>query len=532
MSVAYRFNDISIRNKLLLAFTCVLAGLLLVGAVAYVSLARLGASVVALTDQSMPREAATTRILLSAQRYRTSEFAHISALTPNDQKPIEDDLDKEEAAIETALNALDTLFKGSDEQALLADVRAHWGVYRQYFRKEIMPISREALGNIAVRNLLGEHQQKFLQMQRSLGDLAARSTQEAKGTAEYAVGQQQTAKVTIVAVCLALVALGVLFAHLVAHAISGPLSEAVRVAKAVAGGDLTQRLRVQSRDELGQLLNALNDMTQHLTQMVSHVREGTSEIALASAEIAAGNSDLSARTERQASSLEETAATMEQITEATQLNSQSAQRANDLSLKASKVAVQGGDAVKRVIDTMGRIQQSSRMITDIIGTIDNIAFQTNILALNAAVEAARAGDQGRGFAVVASEVRGLASRCAEAARQIKQLIMTSTEQVEHGGELVNDAGQTIAQVVQFVGTAAKMVEEIANSSEQQADSIAQMNEAFNDLDTATQQNSALVEETSAAAQSLRVQAARLVEVVSVFRTDASTSAPALPFVGR
>jgi methyl-accepting chemotaxis protein-1 (serine sensor receptor) len=326
------------------------------------------------------------------------------------------------------------------------------------------------------------------------------------------------------AICLGglgfgLVLAGVLGALLV-RGIVRPLEEAVQVAAAVAGGDLTRRIEVRSRDETGRLMQALKDMNDALARIVSQVRGGTDGIATASGQIAAGNLDLSARTERQAGSLEETAASIEELTSTVRQNAENARQANALALSASEVAQEGGAVVARVVRTMGAINQSSARIADIIGVIDSIAFQTNILALNAAVEAARAGEQGRGFAVVASEVRGLAQRSAAAAREIKALIDDSVQEVRHGSELVDQAGSTMATIVQGVARVTAIMGEITTASLEQAAGIEQVNLAVGQMDQVTQQNAALVEQASAAAQALREEADALARTVGAFRLAA------------
>ncbi|WBS03491.1 methyl-accepting chemotaxis protein [Pseudoduganella sp. SL102] len=330
----------------------------------------------------------------------------------------------------------------------------------------------------------------------------------------------------------AAVTLGALCSWVLTRGIVRPIQEAVELAETVASGDLTRSIDATTNDETGALLRALRHMNDSLVKIVTEVRGGTETIAGASGEIAAGNLDLSSRTEQQAASLQETAASMEQITGTVRQNADNASQANQLAITASTVATEGGAVVGQVITTMGSINESSRKIVDIIGVIDGIAFQTNILALNAAVEAARAGEQGRGFAVVASEVRTLAQRSAAAAKEIKGLIGDSVQKVDAGAKLVDQAGATMEQVVESIRRVADIMGEITHATKEQAVGIGQVNQSIGLMDEATQQNAALVEQSAAAAGSMQDQAAKLAQVVGLFKLDAraaaiATAAPAL-----
>ena len=300
-------------------------------------------------------------------------------------------------------------------------------------------------------------------------------------------------------------------------AVLGPLEEALRLAGQIAQGDLTGQIVTRSNDEVGQLITALADMQGSLSSMVAHVRQNAESLEAASSEIAQGNHDLSARTESQASALEETAASMEELSSTVRQNADNARHANQLAQSASAVAVQGGEAVAQVVNTMTGINESSRKIADIIGVIDGIAFQTNILALNAAVEAARAGEHGRGFAVVAAEVRSLAQRSAEAAKEIKTLISDSVGRVEQGSALVDRVGATMKEVVDSIRRVTDIMGEISAASTEQSQGVAQVGEAVTNMDQVTQQNAALVEQMAAAASSLKGQSEELVQTVAVFK---------------
>jgi methyl-accepting chemotaxis protein len=345
---------------------------------------------------------------------------------------------------------------------------------------------------------------------------ASIDAQIARSSASFASTLQFTA-LAFGGVLLLVVAAVVPLTLLNSRSIVSPIDYARRVAQAVAGGDLTMQIRADGRDEAADLLRALAQMQSSLRSIVGDVGSAADSIGTASREVASGNADLSTRTEQAASNLQQTASSMSQLTGTVRQAGDAAAQANQLAHRAASVAQRGGAVVAQVVSTMDQINTSSKKIVDIIGTIDGIAFQTNILALNAAVEAARAGEQGRGFAVVASEVRSLAQRSAEAARQIKGLIVSSVERVEAGSKLVGEAGATMTEIVASVQRVSDIIGEISAAAAEQNQGIVQVNGAVTELDRMTQQNAALVEQSAAAAESLREQAHQLAGVVSVFR---------------
>ena len=354
-------------------------------------------------------------------------------------------------------------------------------------------------------------------VQQRVDQLSAMEQRLVVESGARASAQAQSARWMLLLLGLAGLVSGVALAYWITRSITGPLREAVQVAQAVAAGDLTSRVEVRSGDETGQLMQALKDMNQSLQEIVGRVRSGSDTIATATSQISAGNLDLSSRTEEQASALEQTAASMQELAGTVKQNFDSGKHANELAESASQVAIKGGSVVAQVVHTMEAINASSRKIADIIGVIDGIAFQTNILALNAAVEAARAGEQGRGFAVVASEVRSLAGRSAVAAKEIKELISASVDNVSAGCTLVEQAGSTMTDVVAAIQRVTHIVGEISAASAEQSQGVAQVAEAITHMDQTTQQNASLVEESAAAADSLKDQAQGLVRVVSVFK---------------
>ena len=352
--------------------------------------------------------------------------------------------------------------------------------------------------------------QRYEERQRALAQASVRQSDANMSNAQWAL-------LVLGAVCL--VAGGVM-SYAITRTIVAPLLQVAKVTREIAAGDLTHQVEVRGNDEVAETLRAVSEMQASLQRLVGDVRAATDSITIASSEVAAGSQDLSGRTEQAASNLQETASSMEQIAGTVQHSSDSARTANQLASGAAAAASQGGEVVGRVVSTMDAISEGSRRIADIIGVIDGIAFQTNILALNAAVEAARAGEQGRGFAVVASEVRALAHRVAEAAKEVKTLINASVEQVDAGSSLVHEAGASMGQIVDAVQRVSDVMGEISAAASEQTDGIRQVNMAVNHLDQMTQQNAALVEQSAAAAESLKDQAARLSQVVSVFKLPA------------
>ncbi|MBI2747770.1 MAG: Tar ligand binding domain-containing protein [Burkholderiales bacterium] len=347
---------------------------------------------------------------------------------------------------------------------------------------------------------------------------------QVKEAAEAAIRAETHYRNALIAFVLVIV-LGGLPAAVLTLALMARLRSGFRLASesatAIAGGDLSHSVPQSGSDEIGQLLSQMETMRRGLHRVISQVRHGSDSIASASSEVATGTQDLSNRTEQQASSLEQTASASEELASTVQNNAENAAQASQLAASASDVASRGGSVVSQVVDTMDAINTSSRKIVDIIGVIDGIAFQTNILALNAAVEAARAGEQGRGFAVVASEVRSLAQRSAEAAKEIKTLISDSVEKVGVGTQQVAQAGSTMQEIVAGIKRVADIVGEIASASREQSAGIAQINQSVTQLDGVTQQNAALVEETSAASNALQEQARELASVAASFKLESS-----------
>jgi methyl-accepting chemotaxis protein len=430
------------------------------------------------------------------------------------------------AAVEKSLAATDDLlgkaaplFSSEEAKRVFVEVEASLAAYQRHLATALNMAAQDNLltRSDALTKALADARVESTKIDNLFTQLSRIKESNAK-EANDLTDQLYAASLTMMLILIATaVGVGMALGFFISRSITVPLNEAVRVAETVAAGDLTSRIEVTSKDETGQLLTALKVMNTSLLGIVSNVRSSSESIATGSSQIAIGNNDLSQRTEEQASNLEQTAASMEELTSTVRQNSETARQANQLAVTASEAAVQGGEVVGQVVGTMQDITDSSRKISDIIGVIDGIAFQTNILALNAAVEAARAGEQGRGFAVVAGEVRNLAQRSAGAAKEIKTLINDSVEKVEMGSKLVDDAGRNMENIVSQVKRVTDMISEISAASVEQSQGISQVGDAVQQLDQVTQQNAALVEESAAAADSLKSQAARLAEIVGVFK---------------
>jgi len=420
----------------------------------------------------------------------------------------------------SAMDAYTKLISSPEEQRISDSIKSSWASYLEVDDRIAKLIDAGSGSSAEARQLAaGDASTRFTATLDQIdSDIKLNHDGSTAEVAKAGDAFRSARMWTLLLSALALV-VGASTAVVITRSITGPLRRSVEVAETVARGDLSAAIHVDGKDELSQLLGALRHMNERLLDTVSRVRSSSESIATGSSQIAAGNTDLSQRTEEQAASLEETAASMEELTSTVKQNADNASQGNALAARASETAARGGEVVSRVVDTMHGISSSSQQVAQIISVIEGIAFQTNILALNAAVEAARAGEQGRGFAVVAGEVRTLAQRSAAAAKEIKDLIDESVNRVNSGSALVDEAGRTMSEIVQSVRQVSDLMGEISAASGEQHRGIEQVNIAISQMDEVTQQNAALVEEASAAAQSMAEQARSLREAVAVFTTS-------------
>ena len=519
-----RFNNLNISTRLAIGFSALIV---VIAAIVTLSLARLGdineSLELVVNDRYKKINIINTisgKVDDVAISLRNQLFMTDPAQIENERKTIET-LSAENTKLYDELGRLITNPEARAKFDKVTETRKSYSA----LRKEIDQLATTGEKDAAIKLMLEKMvplQKTYFAQLDDLSDMQQKLMD--KSVADAEATYTTTRNIMLVSGVLAAL-FAAFIAWTISRSITRPLSRAVEVAETVAAGDLTAVIHAHSTDETGRLLQALAAMNQKLKAIVLEVRRGTDSMVTASTQIATGNLDLSSRTEEQASALEETASSLEQLTSSVKQNADHTRKSSELAGNATQVANQGGQAVKQVVQTMGAINDSSRKIVDIISVIDGIAFQTNILALNAAVEAARAGEQGRGFAVVATEVRSLAPRSATAAKEIKELINDSVDQVTAGTELVAQAGNTMDAVVESIEQVSHIVGEISSATREQSDGIEQVNQAIMQMDNTTQQNAALVEEAAAAAQALQDQAQRLLELVSVFRLDELGGSP-------
>ncbi len=511
----------SIATQLYAGFGAVLGLMALLGGLSLVALHRVDVQAESLADKWMRSVGHLSEMRLAMNEARDFEIKHSRATDRSYQSEYEEKIanalkqvaDQEAAALK--------LLTTPAEREMGGKLESTWQAYLK-FSGQVLALGRDkkqqdaadisdGAASMSIDEALGAlnalNRYSFEQ-----GEVAGKATAAIYTEARWGVlGLMLVALAFVLGMALAIT-------RRLIRQLGGEPVEAMAVASAVASGDLTTRIVLRPGDT-SSLMARLQTMQEGLVKAVTQVRQGSERVATASLQIADGNLDLSGRTEQQASALQQTTATMEELGSTVRSNADSARQAEQLARGASTVAVQGGERVGEVVQTMKGINDSSRKIADIISVIDGIAFQTNILALNAAVEAARAGEQGRGFAVVASEVRSLAQRSATAAREIKDLINASVQRVEQGSAQVDQAGQTMQEIVSAINRVTGIVAEISTASAEQSSGVGQVCQAVSQMDQATQQNAALVEQSAAAAESLKLEAQQLVQAVAVFRVS-------------
>ena len=514
MSFANLLEQMKIRTRLTMGFLLVF-GLTAVGTVAGIwKLDGLGATV----DQLVGVHA--TRLSV-AQRWEAD--ISLNAARTNDLLLVDDpqliatlkhDIEATSKQITVDQEQIVALASTDEDKSALQSIAEHRAKYRD--SRQLLIEGKEAGDDVRSDLTRGLQPlvKSYLESVHQFVDIEQRELAAARVSADEEV---RNARVMMIILLVVGFGASLLAAASAAGSISGRIRLARESCVRIAAGDLTEHLKVTGRDEVAEMMVALRDMQESLQRIAGKVRETAESVSTAATEIAAGNTDLSARTEEQASNLEETAASIEEMTATVGQNAQNAGKAHEVAASAVMVAQRGGEAVDEVVKTMEGIQASSRKIGEITGLIDSIAFQTNILALNAAVEAARAGEQGRGFAVVAAEVRSLAQRSADAAREIKGLIAESVQRANTGAKLAGGAGETMIEIVASVNRVSQLIGEIATATTEQSSGIAQTHGSVSQLDKVTQQNAALVEESTAASEQLRILAGEMTEAVAVFK---------------
>jgi methyl-accepting chemotaxis protein len=523
------FSNLSIGKRLGGGFAVLLALLLVVAGIGFTQLQNLMGKLNGVNDNTIPSILAMGGVQDAANDARRYELRALGAEDISERQKAYENINLSSEAFGKAARNYEALLSDETDRRLYKAVTDAGAAYFAAINENKAAIfaakESQEKGHIAAEAVLKGTFEKFRKVEAEITALENYNIKVASEAAAEAKKSFANSAVLFAIVTAISIFAVIFFAWGISRSITLPLSEAIRVAGQIAEGDLRTSFSSTSRDEVGQLMAALQNMVTSLKNVIGEVKSASDQIATASSEIAQGNADLSSRTENQASSLQQTAASIEQLTSTVKQNADSARQANQLAAAASMDASRGGEVVSQVVTTMSDIQDSSKRISDIISVIDGIAFQTNILALNAAVEAARAGEQGRGFAVVASEVRTLAQRSAQAAKEIKTLISTSVEKVDIGSRLVGDAGKSMDEIVSSVQRVTDIIAEISAATTEQSQGIEQVNVAVNQLDTMTQQNAALVEQSAAAASSLKDQTIKLNTSVSKFSVDASDSAP-------
>ena len=528
----------TVKTKLSAAFTCLALLTMVVSLLALQALSEANLNLVRFVEGINARAHLAERVRTAVDRRAIAARNLVLVTSPADLAAEKDAVTSAHTDVNTSLAELQAKMASKDVAADARDLVAKIaGVEQRYgpVATDIVALALQNQKEAAIRKMNEECRPLLAQLieaTRQYSELTRLRSQQMIEEAAQAYAHRRNILIaaSVMAFVLA-VLMGQLIARGLTRALGAEPAQLGDVAQQIAQGNLSPELLRHQAPE-GSVQASLNAMLKSLVSVVHEVRNNADGVAGGSTEIANGNADLSQRTEQQASALQETAASMEQLSTTVKQNADNARQVNQLALGASQVATKGGGSVQEVVNAMQDISESSRQIGEIVGVIDGIAFQTNILALNAAVEAARAGEQGKGFAVVAGEVRNLAQRSAQAAREIKQLIATSATRVKQGTELADQAGATMAEVLHSIQRVTDLMGEISSASDEQSAGVAQVGKAVSQMDQVTQQNAALVEESAAAAASLRTQAQQLVQAVSIFQLGGHaaqlSSTPPLP----
>lgn len=512
------FGNLKTRTKLIAGFGVVCVIMAAVGLFAVRELAVVNSSTVEIATNWLPSVKITSELNTGTFDHRLKLLRYISASSPDERAQLEREMAATETQIAKDRAVYEPLISSPEEQAKYDQFSTMWEGYLRGYA-EIVALSRQGKPAEAKALLVGASLSDFRTTSAKIGELVALNDtggQVARATAATAYTRART---WLIGIITGGIAIACVLALVIAGIIARPLAMAVDILQAVADGDFTRTLEVDTEDEVGQMAAALNRAVGGMRGALTEVRRSADELASASQQLSAASEEISSGAQEQAAGLEETASSLEEITSTVKQNADNAQQANQLASGAGDVAEKGGRVVNQAVVAMGEINQASKQIADIITTIDEIAFQTNLLALNAAVEAARAGEQGRGFAVVAAEVRNLAQRSATAAKEIKGLIQDSVSKVEAGSALVNQSGQTLQEIVQSVKRVTDIVAEIAAATKEQATGIDQVNRAISQMDSVTQSNASQTEELSGTAESLSTQAEELQGLVARFRLE-------------